>query len=212
MHLLNIMAVSIDGKISSHSHESDQERMQSGFINEVDHEIVEHELLHADAVIIGADTLRASEQIWAVKNSKGIFPPWFIFTTKGLESDLAFWNQEFVNRVLVSPTLLKKEEYWSENVENIAYGDRAPAPFVYDFLKNRGFQKVILFGGGHVNAMFYQAGLVDRLHLTLAPMIVGKKNASSFINPNLSESVELKLESSQVSENHVFLRYSVKNS
>ncbi|MFK7824986.1 MAG: RibD family protein [Oligoflexales bacterium] len=211
MYLLNIMAVSLDGKISSHGGESDHERMTSGFINETDHELVELELQQADAVVIGADTLRASKRIWTIKNCKDIFPPWFIFTRRGFDPDLDFWNQNLVQRILVSPKLLEREDHWNKNVENIAYGDKKPASFLYRNLEGRGFKKVVLFGGGHINEMFYREGLVDGLQLTLAPMIVGKKHASSFVNPNLSANIDLKLESSQVSKNHVFLRYSVKN-
>lgn len=205
------MAVSIDGKISSHGHESDQERLKSGFINDIDQDLVEKELFEADAVIIGAETLRASGRVWLVKNYENIFPPWYIFTKNGFDKGLPFWEQNAVDRVLISPEPLPRETHWSDRVENIAYGNSSPAHFAYDILKQRDYKKVILFGGGYINTMFYQGGLVDGLQLTIAPMIIGKKHASSFIYPRLSESVELELVTSQVSKNHVFLRYSVKN-
>ncbi|NRA43758.1 MAG: dihydrofolate reductase family protein [Oligoflexales bacterium] len=210
MYLLNVMAVSIDGKISAHAGESDGERMQSGFINEDDHNLVEHELKQADAVIIGADTLRASGRIWALKNHQNVFPPWYVFTSKGFDSNLPFWKQNAIERVLVTPKPFSREEHWHESIKSIAYEDHSPATFVYNHLKGRNIEKIILFGGGHVNTMFYQEGLVDALQLTIAPMIIGKKYSSSFISPHLSESIDLKLESSQVSKNHVFLRYTVK--
>ena len=211
MYLLNIMAVSIDGKISSHSGESDEERRNIGFVDDTDHELVENELKQADAVIIGGDTLRASGHIWAVKNYQNIFPPWFVFTRNGFDKNLPFWNQNSVKRILVSEKLFTREEHWHESVENIAYEDCSPASYVYNFLKHEGAKKVILFGGGYINSMFYKEGLVDGLQLTLAPIIIGKKFASSFISPHLTESIGLNLETSQVSKNHVFLRYSVKN-
>jgi riboflavin-specific deaminase-like protein len=36
-----------------------------------------------------------------------------------------------------------------------------------------GFERVLLEGGGEFNASFLEAGLVNRIHLTVAPIIVG---------------------------------------
>ena len=40
-------------------------------------------------------------------------------------------------------------------------------------LAGRGFRKVILLGGSTINHLFLEAGLVDRIWLTLEPEIFG---------------------------------------
>ena len=70
MKIINVMAASLDGKIAAHSKESDGARRSYGFTNKDDQEFVRQQLLTADAVITGANSLRASGSAWEVKNSR----------------------------------------------------------------------------------------------------------------------------------------------
>lgn len=211
MIISNVMAVSLDGRISSHKGENESDREKYGFVVESDKKWVTGHLEKADAVIIGADSMRAANKIWAVKNQHGRYPIWVVLTRKGLEPDLEFWDQKDVPRILVSPEPLESSANTSTGVEHlVSEANNAPG-FVTDLLRSRNCQRVILFGGGRINQQFYQAGLVSELHLTLAPVIIGHTLGSFFVNPDLSHPVLLSLTSSQVEENHVFLSYHVKN-
>ena len=41
-------------------------------------------------------------------------------------------------------------------------------------LSRKGYKKILLLGGSHINTLFLRANLVDELHLTVEPKIFGK--------------------------------------
>src|SRR5690606_17231474 len=45
-------------------------------------------------------------------------------------------------------------------------------------LRARGLRRILVEGGGVTVSRFLQAGLLDRLHLTVAPMIIGSGRPS----------------------------------
>ena len=81
-----------------------------------------------------------------------------------------------------------------------------------DALRAAGFSTVLLFGGGEINRMFYQAGLVDELRLTICPIILARNGASNLVEPQLDTPVKFQLESSHVAGSLVFLKYTVLKS
>jgi riboflavin biosynthesis pyrimidine reductase len=97
-------------------------------------------------------------------------------------------------------------------VENLVYGDQNPATYVYKQLEKCGYQRVLLFGGGVINRMFYDLGLVNELRLTVAPIFIGKASAPYLLAPDLKSSVRMRLLSCDVSSDSgfLFLRYGVK--
>ena len=202
------MAVSLDGKIASHYLESDGERRAYGFTSPADRERLLEVLHDADAVILGANSLRVVGKAWAVKNYKNLFPTWIILTTRGLAAELPFWSQTSVPRWLVSP---KPISLVDPTVKNLVYReDESPASFIYDRLKSEDFGKVILFGGGTINRFFYESGLVNRLKLTICPFIFAGEESVDLVTPQLLTSVHLRLLSSKSQEDHVFSEYMVQ--
>ena len=210
MHLTNIMASSLDGKISTSALESDLDRKQYGFINEDDQNLLRNEVSLADAMIVGAQTVRANNQLFELKNTSGQYPSWVIFTRNGLGQEHFFWKQKHAQIILVSPTKLEKKDYWTDATENIAYEQKPPGVFVLNYLQSKNLQKLLLFGGGEINRIFYNENLVDSLLLTIAPMFIGKSSASQLVDPELASLVHFDLISLQASTNHVFLKYNVK--
>ena len=68
-------------------------------------------------------------------------------------------------------------------------------------------------GGGEVNAALFQAGLVDEVYLTLAPVIFGGRNAPTMADgegaKKLSDAVPLKLKSMERIGDELYLVYRV---
>lgn len=208
IQVTNVMAISLDGKIARHHHESDLERREFGFTSTADRDHLISILEEADAVITGANSLKVIGKVWPIKNKKGIFPVWAIFTKKGLPYSLPFWEQKEVTRILVSPEPLS---YPYIDVSNIVYThSESPAKKILDEFKKRNFKKVILFGGGDINRLFYAENLVDFIKITVCPFIFGSNDAVTLVNPPLPNFIQLTLTSSITLQDHVFLEYKVK--
>ncbi len=209
MRIINVMAASLDGKIAGHSLESDRERRAYGFTNQADQDFVRHQLTTADAVVTGANSLRASQGAWQIQNQKGRFPTWVVLTRSGLDPALRFWGQDGVDKWIVTPDPHLSIPVAPNNRLIVTPPADNPAPFIAKQLKDAGFERVLLFGGGGVNRLFYEAGLVDELMLTLCPLMLGTPNASNLLLPPLTRPVFFRLESSNQNENLVFLHYTV---
>lgn len=209
MRIINVMAASLDGKIAGHHLESDRERRDYGFTNKADQDFVRHQLTMADAVVTGADSLRASQGAWQVLNHKGRFATWVVLTRAGLDPSLRFWAQGEVDKWIVTPNPDLTIPVAPKNRLIVAPQSDNPAILVAKHLEDAGFERVLLFGGGHVNRMFYDAGLVDELCLTLCPLMLGSSDASSLVTPTLSRPVFFRLESSNKNGDLLFLNYSV---
>jgi riboflavin biosynthesis pyrimidine reductase len=53
-------------------------------------------------------------------------------------------------------------------------------------LRERGLRRVLVEGGGVTVSRFLQAGLLDRLHLTVAPVLIGSGRPSITLDPIVS--------------------------
>ncbi|MCB9228068.1 MAG: dihydrofolate reductase family protein [Deltaproteobacteria bacterium] len=209
MILSNVMASSLDGLIAAYQGENEQDREAYGFGSEEDRAWVRSHLSAADAVIVGAETMRAAGKIWAVKNTQKQFPEWLILTRNGLDATLPFWTQHSVRRTLVSPEPIHHSSWPDQTVRNLIYSGH-PASFLYNYCKQQKYQNVVLFGGGVTNRLFYEQGLVSQLHLTLAPVIIARHEGLRLVTPELPTPARLRLTYSSSVNNHVFLSYQIE--
>ncbi|MGH3922250.1 MAG: RibD family protein, partial [Pseudonocardiaceae bacterium] len=54
---------------------------------------------------------------------------------------------------------------------------------VLDDLGTRKVERLMVEGGGRVYTQFLSTGLVDELHLVIAPFFVGDRDAPRFVHP-----------------------------
>lgn len=207
MKIINVMGVSLDGKIATKPLEDDAARLAMGFGSPIDQEHVRQQILRSDAIITGANSMRASGGAWEQTGRNGKFPSWMVMTQSGLAPHLPFWKQNHIPRVIISPTAVEIAP--GPNIEAVITGPRCPAEVAVEYLQNQGAETVLLFGGGHINRMFYDKHLVDELKITVSPFIVGCNQAPNFVLPPLVQPVQLALLSSHSTGNHVFLHYKV---
>jgi dihydrofolate reductase len=83
----------------------------------------------------------------------------------------------------------RPEQY--ESTENLVFWSGSPRSLLDD-LNSKGFETVVLAGGATINSMFARDGLIDELHLTIAPKLFGQ-GLSLF-----AESLDVDLELKQV--------------
>ena len=77
-----------------------------------------------------------------------------------------------------------------------------------DRLEKEGARNVVIAGGSSIYTMFMQAGVVDKLYLTVEPILFG--DGVRLVNQDLD--VKLKLESTkQLSKQTILLEYSVSS-
>ena len=62
-------------------------------------------------------------------------------------------------------------------------GDPPTAKGVLADLADRGVQRLLVEGGGHIHTMFLTEGLVDELRVAVAPFFVGEEDAPRFVVP-----------------------------
>ncbi len=197
--------------IASHPLEPDACRHRYQLTNDKDQELVRDELANADAVITSASSIRAEGSAPVLTNQSGKPLIWVVYTSKGLAADLPFLSQSGLEKWIVS----EKQQFSSpptsqfDNNHYMHYGSACPAQFVYDRLKQQNVKRVLLFGGGQINQMFFEAGLVNEIKLTISPLIISQVGASPWIASGTSGLLNLSLLSSQAHGSHVFLHYKV---
>lgn len=209
MKLINVMASSIDGYIATQEGEGEKQRRALGFSNDTDKRHVEALLRSADAVIVGAESIRAAGQVWELQKTESQ-PHWYVFSEKGFPDSHKFWQQHKVTRFLVTKQGTSMIIPGGSGVQALIYGSEDPAVFIKLRCEQQKYKQVLLFGGGKINQIFYNANLVDELIVTICPFLVGSLSAARLITPPLNALKELELASSQVIGNHVFLKYSLK--
>ncbi|MBI2601591.1 MAG: dihydrofolate reductase family protein [Deltaproteobacteria bacterium] len=206
MFLVNVMAISVDGEIAAEPLEDNDGRVTVGLSNAYDQKLVDDELASCDAVILGAESVRAAGKLRPVKNRLGVYPMWVIFTVKGLDMSLPFWQQKNIPRLVVSPTPVKLH---GDTVMNLNYQDKKPGEYILGHLKELGAEKVLLFGGGQINKIFYDENLVDEVKITLAPLLLGQGIARFLGTPLLSPR-RLQLLNFHEMDDFLYLHYRVE--
>lgn len=209
--ITNVMAGSLDGAIASHPDESDDQRKAMGFINEADHAHVRELLASCDAVIAGAHSVNISGGVMEVMNDVGKFPTWIMCSRSGFDADAPIWNAPNTPKWLVSNhSLPERKTKGSERT--LVYDDslvpkKSMVQTICEACDEANFKRVLLFGGGYINAAFYEAGAVDAFHVTICPVIVGSEKRVPIVQPTLSGPTHFRLDSVQAEGNLVFIHY-----
>jgi len=88
-----------------------------------------------------------------------------------------------------------------------------PVAVVLGKLRERGFRKVLLEGGGHLHFAFARGGCVDEIYVTVTPHLIGGPAPSLLDGRGFlwKDHPLLELVSSRRVGDEVFLRYRVKN-
>ncbi len=150
----------------------------------------------ADVLILGAGTLRAhgttrsirDPRLLAERAERGLPPqPTTCLVTAGgeLSPDLPFFSRQSVPRIVattdaVAPRMAERfghlAEVWRCGAAEVSVDG------LLDRLAAAGLSEVVLLGGGRLNAAFAAARRIDRLELTLAPVLFGGAAAPTWLD------------------------------
>jgi len=171
---------SLDGRIATANG-------QSKYINGEDCLTHLHRLRAVcDSVVIGVGTAIADDPKLTVRLAAGDNPARIVIDPKGrLPASTALLQDTSVRRLVI--TLPETKINLPEDIEIIRIapippGMIAPAAIV-DAIGHAGFKRILVEGGGQTISHFVSDGCLDRLHLLVAPMIIGAGQSGLELSP-----------------------------
>ena len=177
---LNV-AMSLDGKIASFR------RDLPSFASRADRRMMDRLRARADAVLVGAGTLRAADFPLRIRSavlrrerlaSGRPEQPLNILLSSSLAVPLKgrFLHSADTRRLIVTTRRAPSSRVRSlpESAEVLVLGrKRVSLPLLMRKLQALGIRQLLLEGGGETNAAFFRRDLVDEIYLTLCPVVIG---------------------------------------
>ena len=168
---------SLDGRIATPTGKS---RYINGFSG-LDH-------LHrlralVDAVVVGVGTVVADDPQLTTRRVEGRSPARVVIDRNGRSARDARWlSPDGCARIVFS----EDAAGWPDTVERIGT-DHHPDVFepaqLVAALAARGYHRILIEGGAATVSRFIDAGMVDRLHICLAPIILGSGRMALDLRP-----------------------------
>ncbi len=173
------MGQSIDGRVATESGHSKYINGPAG----LDH-------LHrlralVDAVVIGVGTAVADDPQLTVRRVSGPSPARVVIDPRGrLPASARMWADDGVRRIAVVGTEARPKLPAGVEVLRVALtaGCAAPAAILLA-LASAGLRRILIEGGTHTMSGFLTAGCLDRLHIIVAPMLLGAGQPSVELKP-----------------------------
>ncbi|GAA2455304.1 RibD family protein [Streptomyces mauvecolor] len=218
-YVLLSAAVSVDGRLD------DTARDRLVLSNGRDLERVDGERAAADAILVGANTLRKDNSRLVVANShsrsrriargKSEHPLKVTVTASAeLDPGLAFWHCGGAKLVFtVDAAFTRARRTLGTFADVVSAGPVLDWGLLLDELGRRGVERLLVEGGGSVHTQLLALDLVDELHLVMAPLLVGEAGAPAFLGaapyPG-GATARMKLLEARAIDDVVLLRYAPK--
>jgi riboflavin-specific deaminase-like protein len=206
------MVSSLDGKATL-------DWRTKGLSTDVDRRLFHHLRTQADAVMVGAGTVRIerygrmtkSEELREKRVAEGRAPEALAVVVSGrldLPADLPLLNEPD-QAVLIATAAEHSLDDARGRIEYARVGDDLPR--LMADLHERGVRSVLCEGGPTLNSFLFAARLVDELFLTMNPKLVGGAAALTIVaGRELVEPVELDLESVAEADGELYTRWRVR--
>ncbi len=217
IEVVNINLCSLNGKIGRTRSESTPTRHEQGITCDEDFALMERIVSESDAVFIGNRSMGSEKGAFSVahmRKNKNLPPDpfWVIFTQSGqVYPDNHFWDQNHIPKIIFKCTDFNLSSKPQLSVESKVIKENE-FPFLegninglYLYLSQRGAKKAALFGGGQLNGLFWQHNLVDKLYLTISPVLIGGVGAPELIESSIPYLKQLSIEECRFSNGFVYL-------
>jgi 2,5-diamino-6-(ribosylamino)-4(3H)-pyrimidinone 5'-phosphate reductase len=215
------MAMTADGKITS------ARREEPAFTSRYDKTMMDRLRAEADAVLVGAGTLRADNpplhvrdpEMQNLRRSLGK-PEGLVNVLVSASAAIDPGSRFFTDRTAGGRIVATVEDSPAdrrERLEKVAEVWRVGTGRVdlcelLKRLKARGVERLLVEGGGELNWGFVRDDLVDELYVTIAPAILGGREAPTLCEGEglaMAAQRRLRLVSSEVKDGEIFCRYAV---
>jgi diaminohydroxyphosphoribosylaminopyrimidine deaminase/5-amino-6-(5-phosphoribosylamino)uracil reductase len=170
---------SLDGRIATESGHSHYINGPAGILHL-------HRLRSlVDAVVIGVGTAIADDPLLTVRRCEGPHPARVVLDPKGrLTCDAKVFGGDGVRRMLVTAADTRCAPPNGVEVVALPAPDGRISPHdVLAALAERGLRRVLIEGGADTVSRFLAAGCLDRLHVMVAPIILGSGRAGLVLPP-----------------------------
>lgn len=211
MRIITNTAISLDGKITTHLNE------RYRFGSDEDLRRMAQLRTQADAILIGGNSFRTWPDVRIMTSRhENISNPsrsiYFVivsrlFDFKGAEESLK--NSGVTPLFLVGPRAVIPPSFPFEVVSS---GLEITPSWIVDELAKRGIETLLIEAGGELLFPFLQADLIDEMHVTLCPLLIGGKTAPSLVGGvgfDKNTVKKLKLIKQEIVSSEIFLHYKV---
>lgn len=221
MHVYVNMAMTADGKITS------ARREEPKFTSRLDKKTMDRLRAEADAVLVGAGTLRADDPPLGVRDPEmkayraSLGKPdsllnVLVTASAAVDPDLRFFTdspgaERIVATVEDAPADRLERLASRATVWKIGRG-RVDLGALVERLASHGVERLLVEGGGELNWGFFERDLVDEIFVTLAPAILGGREAPTLCEGTgfaMAARRRLRLVSHEAVEGEIFCRYAV---
>lgn len=136
----------------------------------------------ADAVVIGVKTAVHDNPQLTVRLADGSSPARVVIDPDGrLPDDARLLADTSVRRIVIQA--VHKARPPGVEVIMLPRSAWISPENILDALQGHGFKRILIEGGGITIAQFLEAGLLDRLHVTVAPLLIGSGQQSLSTSP-----------------------------
>ena len=138
-----------------------------------------------DAVVIGVGTALADDPQLTVRRVAGTHPARIVLDPSGrLPETARVFAADGVRRLLLTAEGTRCAPPPDVEVVTLPVTDgRIAPPAILAALAERGFRRILIEGGAHTVSRFLAAGCLDRLHVTVAPIIFGSGHPGFILPP-----------------------------
>ncbi|MDF3821003.1 RibD family protein [Leptospira sp. 96542] len=204
------MAMTLDGKVVR------PDGRWYGLTSQEDKNQMDVYRSQSDALLVGKNSILNDNPIVRIRSIPNVLNPRpVILIRKGTlpPNKHVFEESDHIPLIICTKNNLKEIKTNLENKAEIFAldADEIDPKKVTGILKRKGYKNVILEGGPKLNYSFIEAGLVDRIYLTIVPYLIGKNGLAGIVDhstelPDFDKN-NWTLKGSQARGNELFLIY-----
>ena len=216
------MAMTVDGKITSATREYPR------FTSPRDRETMDRLRAEADAILVGAGTMRADNPKLYVRSTamrdyrQALGKPAgldkvVVSAKLDLPDDCRFFDDRHGGAKIlatIEEAPRERRERLRDAAEIWSCGSRrVDLRLLLERLAERGVERLLVEGGGETNWQLFQADLVDELHVTIAPALLGGRDAPTLLEGigwTMENQRRLDLRGLERDGDELYLRYAVE--
>jgi riboflavin-specific deaminase-like protein len=161
-----------------------------------------------DAVVIGVGTAIIDDPQLTVRHVTGAHPARVVIDPKGrLSPEARVLHEDGVRRLVISTPSLRGRLPPSVEVVTLDAGEGGFAPAdILKALATRGLRRILVEGGAHTVSRFLDAGCLDRLHVLVAPIILGAGPCGFSLPPieRPDQAMRIKMHAHQIGDEILF--------